>query len=93
MVVAFLPVDAEGRLLGEIALTTRGIAAEGDPLLATTIASARGEARRAVTGMRLAEDPALASGSARTAIRRVFFQAFGSKPVCQVTVQVLEVAS
>jgi ribonuclease J len=93
IVTAFLPVDAEGRLLGEVALTTRGIAAEGDPLLVTTLAQARGEARRAVAGMRLAEDPSLGSASARTAIRRVFFQAFGSKPVCQVTVQVLGAAS
>ena len=92
IVVAFLLVDAEGRLLGEVALTTRGIAAETDPLLATTIASARGETLRAVNGMRLADDAALASATARTAIRRVFFQAFGSKPVCQVTVQVLAVA-
>ena len=86
IVVAFLPVNAEGRLLGEVALTTRGIAADGDPLLETTLASARGEARRAVEGLRLVNDPA---GAARMAIRRTFFQAFGSKPVCQVIVQVV----
>jgi ribonuclease J len=84
IVVAFVPVDAEGRLVAPIALTTRGIAAEGDPLLESTLAAARGEATRAVEGLRLTDEPGAA---ARTAIRRTFFQAFGSKPVCQVMVQ------
>jgi ribonuclease J len=83
-----IPVDARGRLAGDIALSTRGVVDETlDPHV---LASARGDARAAVDELTSGEtgDPTNedVTEAARHAVRRAFDRVLGFKPVTTVTV-------
>lgn len=84
-----VPVDARGRLAGEIALATRGVVDE--VLDAHLLASARHEAEAAVEELGASEpgvtvdEPAVVE-AARQAVRRALGRVLGFKPVTTATV-------
>jgi ribonuclease J len=84
-----VPVDARGRLAGEIALATRGVVDE--VLDAHLLASARHEAEAALEELAASEpgvsldEPAI-SEAARQAVRRALGRVLGFKPLTTATV-------
>jgi ribonuclease J len=84
-----VPVDARGRLAGQIALATRGVVDE--VLDAHLLATARHEAEAAVEELAASEsgvaldEPAIAE-AARQAVRRALGRVLGFKPLTTTTV-------
>jgi ribonuclease J len=84
-----VPVDARGRLAGEIALATRGVVDE--VLDAQLLATARHEAEVAIEELGASEpgvtidEPAI-SDAARQAVRRALGRVLGFKPLTTATV-------
>jgi ribonuclease J len=84
-----VPVDARGRLAGEVALATRGVVDE--VLDAHVLATARHEAEVALRELAASEpgvsldEPAI-SEAARQAVRRALGRVLGFKPLTTVTV-------
>ncbi|HEY8091615.1 MAG TPA: ribonuclease J [Polyangiaceae bacterium] len=82
-----VPVDARGKLVGEISLVTRGVLDES--LDAHLVAAARNEARAAIEELRPVEDvptDADLGDAARQAVRRSLGRVLGFKPVATATV-------
>jgi ribonuclease J len=81
-----VPLDAHGRLAGEIAVATRGVIDEGKS--ADLLGSARREARAALEDLLAtgpAPDGARIAETARLAVRRTLARALGFKPVTVAT--------
>ncbi len=88
-----IPVDARGRLAGDVALATRGVVDEVAE--APLLASARAEAQAAVlalaSGPGEPQETAIAD-AARAAVRRALGRALGFKPLTTATVLRLRVS-
>jgi ribonuclease J len=84
--VAVVRVDAEGRILGDIELLSRGVL--GDFASPRVLAEAGREARTQVHALSAASraDAAIFSDTVRLAIRRVLTRATGTKPEVLVSV-------
>ena len=91
---AAVPVTARGELSGEIVIETRGIVDAETAI--ELVARAKNEAARAIADVQMVKsihdggttrDDASIVAAVRSAIRRTFFQATGSKCVCIVVVQ------